>query len=136
MLKNLSYYESVTHFEKTEFPWHLDKLGSRPGLHWYQLPLRSSHRRCPIKKDVFKNVAELRGNHMCPSLVFNKVAGLRPVTLLKRRLWHRRFPVDFAKFLRKQVLQNNSGKLVLTIIFNGFLVCSCIARGKVKDNFF
>ena len=27
-------------------------------------------------------------------------AGLRPATLLKKRLWHRCFPVNFAKFLR------------------------------------
>ena len=27
-------------------------------------------------------------------------AGLRPATLLKKRLWHRSFPMDFAKFLR------------------------------------
>ena len=37
---------------------------------------------------------------MCPSLLSNKVAGLRPPTLLKMRLWHRCFPVNFAKFLR------------------------------------
>ena len=30
----------------------------------------------------------------------NKVAGLKPVTLLKKRLRHRCFPVKFAKFLR------------------------------------
>ena len=34
------------------------------------------------------------------SLFFNKVAGLRPAILLKRRLWHRCFPMNFAKFLR------------------------------------
>ena len=31
---------------------------------------------------------------------FNKVAGLRPVTLLKKKLQHRCFPVNFAKILR------------------------------------
>ena len=31
---------------------------------------------------------------------FNKVVGLRPVTLLKKSLWHSCFPVNFAKFLR------------------------------------
>ena len=35
-----------------------------------------------------------------PKSLFNKVAGLRPVILLKKRLWHRCFPVNFAKFLR------------------------------------
>ena len=29
---------------------------------------------------------------------------LRPVTLLKKRLWHRCFPVNFAKFLRAPFL--------------------------------
>ena len=42
---------------------------------------------------------------------FNKVAGLRPVTLLKKSLWHRCFPVDFVKFLRTSFLQNASGGL-------------------------
>ena len=33
----------------------------------------------------------------------------RPATLLKKRLWHRCFPVNFATFLRTPVLQNTSG---------------------------
>ena len=32
----------------------------------------------------------------------------RPATLLKKRLWHRCFPVNFAKFLRIPFLQNTS----------------------------
>ena len=32
--------------------------------------------------------------------LFNKVASLSPATLLKKRLWYRCFPVNFAKFLR------------------------------------
>ena len=31
---------------------------------------------------------------------FNKVKGLEPLALLKKRLWHRCFPVNFVKFLR------------------------------------
>ena len=34
---------------------------------------------------------------------FNKAAGLRPATLLKKKLWHRWFPVNFAKFLRTRI---------------------------------
>ena len=30
-------------------------------------------------------------------------------TLLKKRLWHRRFPINFVKFLRTPLLQNTSG---------------------------
>ena len=38
-----------------------------------------------------------------PESLFNKVADLRPATLLKKRLWHRCFPVNFANFLRTPV---------------------------------
>ena len=44
------------------------------------------------------------GKHLCQSLFFNKVAGLRPATSLKKRLWHRCFPLSFAKFLRTPFL--------------------------------
>ena len=44
------------------------------------------------KKGVLKNLAKLTGKHLCQSLW--------PGTLLKKRLWHRRFPVNFAKYLR------------------------------------
>ena len=32
---------------------------------------------------------------------------------IKKRLWHRCFPIKFAKFLRKPFLQNTSGRLLL-----------------------
>ena len=38
---------------------------------------------------------------------------IRPATLLKKRLWYRYFPVNFAKFLRTTFLQNTSGRLLL-----------------------
>ena len=34
-------------------------------------------------------------------------------TLLKKRLWHKCFSVNFLKFLRTPFLQNTSGRLVL-----------------------
>ena len=46
---------------------------------------------------------------------FNKVAGLRPAALLKKRLWHRCFPVNFAEFLRTPFLHNTSGLLLLKV---------------------
>ena len=44
----------------------------------------------------------------CQSLVFNKVAGLRPAALLKKRLLHRCFSVNLSKFLGTPFLQNTS----------------------------
>ena len=38
---------------------------------------------------------------------------LRPATLLKKRLWRRYFPVNFAKFLKTPFLQNTFGRLLL-----------------------
>ena len=49
---------------------------------------------------VLKNFTKFTRKHLRQSLFFNKVAGLRPVTLLKKRLWHRCFSVNFVKFLR------------------------------------
>ena len=74
---------------------------------------RSSHRRCSARKGVLRNFAKFKGKHLCQSLYFNKVANLRPATLLKQRLWHRCFPVNSAKFLRTPFLQNTSGRQLL-----------------------
>ena len=52
---------------------------------------------------------------ICVSLFFNKVAGLRPAILLIKRLRHRCFTVNFAKFLRAHFLQNASRRLLLNI---------------------
>ena len=70
--------------------------------------LRSSHQRCSIKKVVLKNFPKLTGKHQRQSLFFSKVSGFRPATLLKKKLWHKCFPVNFAKFLRTPLLQSTS----------------------------
>ena len=61
---------------------------------------RSSHGRCSLRKGVLRNFVKFTGKYLCQSILFNKVAGLRPATLLKKKLWHRRFPINFPKFLR------------------------------------
>ena len=67
---------------------------------------RSSRPEVFCKKGVFKNFIKFTGTHLCQSLFFNKVAGLRPATLLKKRLCQRCFPMNFMKFLRTPFLQN------------------------------
>ena len=42
-------------------------------------------------------------------------SGLRPATLLKKRLWYRCFPVNFVKFPRTPFLQNTSERLLLNV---------------------
>ena len=51
-------------------------------------------RGCPVKKKCLRKLQEIR---------------LRPPTLLKKRPWHRWFPVNFAKFLRTPFLKSILG---------------------------
>ena len=51
-----------------------------------------------------------------PESLFNKVSDLKKETstLLKKRLWHRSFPVNFVKFLT--TFLQNTGRLFLKLI--------------------
>ena len=51
---------------------------------------RSSRPEVFCKKGVLRNFIKFTGKHLC----------LRSATLLKKRLWHRYFLVNFMKFLR------------------------------------
>ena len=52
---------------------------------------RSSRLEVFRRKGVLRNFTKFTGNYLRQSLFLNKVAGLRPATLLKTRLWHRCF---------------------------------------------
>ena len=57
---------------------------------------------------MFSEISQNSQENTCARVsVFNKVAGLTEI-LLKKRLWHRCFPVYFAKFLRAPFLQNRT----------------------------
>ena len=77
---------------------------------------RIRHPEVLCKKGVLSNFAKFTGKHMSPSLFFNKVAGLRPATLLKKRLWQRCFLVNFAKFLRTPFLIEHLRWLLLYLM--------------------
>ena len=74
---------------------------------------RSSHRRCFIIKGVLRNFAKFTWKHLCQCLYINEVVDLMPATLLKKKLLHRCFSVNFLKFLETPFLQNTSGRLRL-----------------------
>ena len=67
-----------------------------------QMTTRSNHQRCSARKGVLRNLSKFTGKHLCQVLFYNKVACPEPATISKMRLWHRRFPMNFAKFLRTQ----------------------------------
>ena len=63
------------------------------------------------KKGVLRNFTKFTGKHLCQSIFFNKVAG--PVTLFKKRLWQRCFPLNFVRFLRTPFLKEHLWWLLL-----------------------
>ena len=65
------------------------------------------------KEGVLKNFTKFTGKQLCQGLIFNKVTGLRPATLLKRDSRTGVFHLDFAKFLRTSILKNISERLLL-----------------------
>ena len=60
----------------------------------------SSRLEVLCRKGVLRNFERFTGKHLCQSLLFNNVVGLRTATLLKKRFWYRCFPVNFWKFLK------------------------------------
>ena len=65
------------------------------------------------KKGGLRNFAKFTGKHLRQRLFFKK----------KKSLWHRRFPVNFAKFLRTLFLQSTSGRLLLIQCQNNIGCC-------------
>ena len=83
-----------------------------------------------IFKKVFLKISKhSQGNTFVR--VFSLIQLLFNKTLLKRRLWHRCFPVNYVKLLKAPFLQNTSGRLLLFIISpcrteylkNSFFLC-------------
>ena len=74
------------------------------------------------RKGVLRNFAKFTRKHLCQSLFLNKVVCLRPATLLKKRLWHRCFPVNFTKFLRTPFSTEHPRWLLLAFSGSSFLI--------------
>ena len=77
------------------------------------------------KKRFLKNLAKFTGNHLWQNLFLNyqKRGSGEKETLIKKRPWHRCFPVNFANFLRTIFIQNTSGGY-----FCSLEPCNCIKK--------
>ena len=53
-----------------------------------------------FKIGVLKTFAKSAGKHPCWSPLFNKVASVKTCNIIKKKLQHKCFPVNSAKFLR------------------------------------
>ena len=89
------------------FPSKLFFLKKRSQNHIFT-HCRKSRREVFCKKGALRNLAKFTGKHLWQSL---------SATLLKKRLWRRCFPVNFAKFLRTLFLIEHLRWLLLTLEF-------------------
>ena len=101
-------------------------------VHWtyirrFRRLLRSSHSEVFYKKAVLRNFTEFTGKHLSQSLFINAC------NFAKKRLWHRCFSVNFAKFLRT-VQSSFRTPLVAAFIFRTSYVrsmASCVQEVAV-----
>ena len=70
---------------------------------------RSSHWKCSTKNVFLKFFVKFTGKHLCWSHFFNEVACLGSITLLRKRLQHRCFPVNFTKSSKQLFYRTLSG---------------------------
>ena len=106
-----------TKFPHQEIKWNFGILrsgelsNSEVKFHVFQpisgmVQCRSSRPEVFCKKSTSKNLAKFTGKHLCWPEACN---------FIKKRLYHKCFPVNFAKFLRTSFLKNTSGRLLLNI---------------------
>ena len=89
-------------FEKTSsLPMLFVHVGKRS-----RETIRSSRSQMLFKIGVLKNFSIFTRKHLCWILFLIKLQAWRPSFLLKKRLQHRFFPVNIAKFLRTAFLSN------------------------------
>ena len=90
--------------EVLKAPLMVSSLGKVTG----QGDVREAATRSVLQKKVFLEISQKNtGKHLFQSL--------RPAFLLKKRLWQRCFPDNFAKLLRTPLLQNTSRLLLLKV---------------------
>ena len=66
--------------------------------------------------------------------LFNKTAGLKAYNFIKKRLWHRCFPVNIAKFVKNSFLYNNVFFRTPLMAASGFL--TKLPENNFEDNHF
>ena len=75
---------------------------------------------------LFLEISQNSQENACARVSFS-IKLQASATLLKKRLWHRCFPVNFVKLLRTPFLQNTSGRLLLRMDgIGGIIIRVCL----------
>ena len=82
------------------------------------------YQRGSVKKGVLKKFHKIHLNTTVLESYFNRVSGLRAVSLLEKTLQHRCFQVNFVKFPRTPFLHNTS-VICLTVSFHKEVLYIC-----------
>ena len=75
------------------------------------------NRKCSVKNIVLNSFAIFTGKYLCWCLFLNKNAGLQACNFIKKRVQHRCFLGNVAKFLRAPILKNICERLLLSFPF-------------------
>ena len=72
-----------------------------------------------LQKNIFLNIWQSLQENTWPESLFKRSYRPEPAALLKKRLWHRCFPVNLQKILRTLFLQNTSSGWFCPFYVNG-----------------
>ena len=119
---------------KTESTWRCDIKEQTPGLTLLHCgrTVRSSHRRCSIKKLLLKIWQYPWETPVLESL-FKKAAGLKACNFIKKRPQYKCFPVNIAKFLRLAILKNICERLLFYRFNSSLLHVPKGSRSRLYD---
>ena len=88
--------------------------------------------RCSVKK-VFLEISQNSQEDTCARVSF--LIKLRSATLSKKRLWHRCFYLNFAKFLRTPYMQNTSGRLLFLVSLSTYVPANTLISFLISNRF-
>ena len=93
----------------------LSRKTSKEFYHQIKISEKYNEQKVFYKKIVLNNFAIFTEKHLCWYLFFNKNAGLQAWNFIKKRLQHRCFLVNIAKFLRTAIFKNICERLLLRV---------------------
>ena len=100
--------------------WLRKKMAVKNRLKNTKRNTRSSRPEVFCEKSVLRNFTKFTGKRLCQSLFPNKIAGLRPAILLKKRHWRSCFLVNFCEISKNIFFIEHLWLLLLSFLARSF----------------